>query len=90
MRHDEVRNQLCKMTAEIGRRLGFDDDQLHCLCEAAEHEDKYTGEIPDAIIEEMWRRLTHGCWKATSAQPPLAQECFDQSVQQRVVPNEER
>jgi hypothetical protein len=50
------------MTAEIGRRLGFDDDQLHCLCEAAEHEDKYTGEIPDAIIEEMWRRLTDPRW----------------------------
>lgn len=49
----EASRQLCKMQGEVAGRMGL---ETQCVCDHAVRE---PGEVPDAVIEEMWRRLTH-------------------------------
>lgn len=58
MTRDEALNQFCKMQGEIADRLGLDSI---CTCNNEKGKPK-EGIVPDEIIEEMWRRLTHKYW----------------------------
>lgn len=93
MRWVEAREQLCKMQAEIAARLGLETECV-CVCTSSDNV------VPDQVIEEMWRRLTHPCWvlvETFNAQPAqqrdhmlMAKETFDMLVQTWIAPNEEK
>lgn len=54
MEKSEAKNQLCKMQGVIAERLGLDSI---CLCDEPQGKPK-EGEVPDKVIEEMWRRIS--------------------------------
>lgn len=54
MEKSEAKNQLCKMQGVIAERLGLD---TICLCDEPQGKPK-EGEVPDKVIEEMWRRIS--------------------------------
>lgn len=56
MRKGDVLKQLCKMQSEIAGRLG-----LETICTCGDKAEM-VGEVPDVVIEEMWRRLTDPLW----------------------------
>ena len=58
MEKSEALNQLCKMQGEIADRLGLDSI---CMCDEPQGMPK-SGDVPDKVIEEMWRRLTDQRW----------------------------
>jgi len=68
----EAENQLCKMQAEIAARLGL---ETCCTCSRSTPETD-TREVPNEVIEEMWRRLTHPCWSAENH--PVSMELMTQ------------
>ena len=69
MRWVEAREQLCKMQAEIAAHLGLETECV-CVCTSSDNV------VPDQVIEEMWRRLTHPRWSAGS----IAAEMIEQTM----------
>lgn len=55
----EAEKELCEMQSEIANRLGL---KTSCTCSRSTEETD-TREVPDEVIKEMWRRLTHSCWR---------------------------
>ena len=54
MKKEDALRQLCKMQGEIAGRLEL---ETLCVCDDPKGLPK-TGDVPDKVIEEMWRRLT--------------------------------
>lgn len=59
MKKADARSQLCKMQSEVAQRLGL---RTTCICGAALGE----GEVPDEVVEELWRLVTNNNPKTTS------------------------
>lgn len=66
MKNRDARRQLCKMVGEIAGRLRLPVDTSACTC----GQDTGGGDVSDAVIEEMWRRLTHPDWGKIEGHQP--------------------
>ncbi len=65
----EASRQLCKMQDEVAGRMGL---ETQCVCDHAVRE---PGEVPDAVIEEMWRRLTSSICGKLQYETPSGVTC---------------
>ena len=90
MKKVEVIENLCKMQGDVAGHLGLN---TVCVCRAGEGIVGDNEEVPEEVITEMWRRLTHDYWFENKEEPAelpsIDSETLDKAVRDWKVPNEE-